>query len=402
MDQPASRRAAHIDVLRSIAVFGMLLVNIWSFTWGFGFFHYGLLPEHASTADRLAVFLVAFVAEHKFYPIFAFLFGAGFALYTRSLRRRLPGWKSVRNRYWRRLTWLLGCGILHGTLLWAGDVLTLYGIAGMLILRLAGARLKTVCNNLWNWCLVWLLLMTLHVTVWLSAHQSDGGRSQVTGLAEAAYKARTIYTQGAAIDIFFQRLGDYANVRSLLLLPYILMLFLLGITAARMGWLTSPWRHVVLWRRVRLIGYGIGIPLNLLWASVALAQASNPLNVPLYQAAIAYVLLPPGGSLLAAAYVASVMLASRDTLHAMAPWLTPVGRTALTNYLAQSLLCVSLLQGIGLGLGATVSPASLLLIAAVIMLAQLAFSRWWLSRHPQGLVESLYHSKKDTATIQSA
>jgi uncharacterized protein len=388
----------HIDVLRGIAVFGMLLVNIWSFAWGFEFLRYGLLPNSASIMDRLAVFVVAFIAEQKFYPIFAFLFGAGFALYTGSLKRWLHSWNSVRTRYRRRLTWLLGCGILHGTLIWAGDILTLYSIAGFLILRLAGARLKTVYSNLWNWCLVWLLLMALHVTVWLSAHQADGGRSQVMSLIETTYEAHAIYTEGAVIDLFFQRLGDYANVRLLLLLPHILVLFLLGIMSVRLGWLTSPWRHTTLWRRVRVIGYGIGVPANLLWASMALAEASTPLSIPLYKMMTAYVLLPIGGSLLAAAYVASVMLASRNAIHAMEPWLAPVGRMALTNYLAQSVLCVSLLQGVGLGLGAAVSPAVLLLIAAIIMLVQMVVSRWWLARHPQGLIESLYHAKKGTGT----
>jgi uncharacterized protein len=287
---------------------------------------------------------------------------------------------------------------LHGTLIWAGDILTLYSIAGFLILRLAGARLKTVYSNLWNWCLVWLLLMALHVTVWLSAHQADGGRSQVMSLIETTYEAHAIYTEGAVFDLFFQRLGDYANVRLLLLLPHILVLFLLGIMSVRLGWLTSPWRHTTLWRRVRVIGYGIGVPANLLWASMALAEASTPLSIPLYKMMTAYVLLPIGGSLLAAAYVASVMLASRNAIHAMEPWLAPMGRMALTNYIAQSVLCVSLLQGVGLGLGAAVSPAVLLLIAAIIMLVQMVVSRWWLARHPQGLIESLYHAKKGTGT----
>lgn len=394
-----SPRTVHIDVLRGIAVFGMLLVNIWSFVWGFGFLRYGLLPDTVAITDRLAVFVVAFIAEQKFYPVFAFLFGAGFALYTRSQKRRLHGWRGVRARYRSRLTWLLGCGILHGTLIWAGDILTLYGIAGFLILGLAGARLRTVCRNLWNWCLVWLLLIALHVTVWLWAPQADGGQSQMTSMITAAYEAHAVYTEGTVISIFFQRLGDYANARSLLLLPHILVLFLLGIMSVRLGWLTSPWRHAALWRRVRAIGYGTGIPLNLLWASIALAQASTPLGIPLYKAASAYALQPISGSLLAAAYVASVMLASRNAIHAMEPWLAPVGRMALTNYLAQSVLCVGLLQGVGLGLGAAVSPAVLLLIAVIIMLVQLVISRWWLARHPRGLIEALYHAQKGPGPV---
>lgn len=387
-----------MDVLRGMAVFGMLLVNIWSFVWGFGFLRYGLLPDSASMADRLAVLAVAFIAEQKFYPIFSFLFGAGFALYTRSLKRRLHDWRSVRECYRRRMTWLLGCGILHATLLWVGDILTYYAIAGFLILRLAGARLKTVCSNLWNWFLVWVLLLALQVAIWLSAEQADGGRSQMMGLIEAAYDAHAIYTEGTVSEIFFKRISDYANVRSLFLLPHVLVLFLLGVVSVRLGWLTSPSRHAALWRRVRFIGYGIGIPVNLVWACIALAKASAPLSMPLYTMALAYAVMPIGGSLLAAAYVATVMLASGNAIHAMGTWLGPVGRMALTNYLAQSVLCVGLLQGVGLGLGAALSPAALLLLAVSIMLVQLTASRWWLARHPRGLIESLYHSEHGAGT----
>src|SRR4051794_34128202 len=89
-DAVSLRRFAHIDVLRGMAVFGILLVNIWSFVWGFGALRYGAIAE-PSWLDRSVVFAVALLAEQKFYPIFAFLFGAGFALQARSLRRRLAG-----------------------------------------------------------------------------------------------------------------------------------------------------------------------------------------------------------------------------------------------------------------------------------------------------------------------
>ena len=73
-------RHAHIDALRGIAVFGILLVNVFSFIWGFNALRYGVLPANASLFDILSVAFVAFFAEQKFYPIFAFLFGASFVL----------------------------------------------------------------------------------------------------------------------------------------------------------------------------------------------------------------------------------------------------------------------------------------------------------------------------------
>ncbi len=385
-------RALHIDAARGIAVFGILLVNIWSFVWGFGYLRYGVMPD-PSWADRAAVFAVAFLAEQKFYPIFAFLFGAGFALQTRALKRRLPDWRAVRLGYRGRLAWLLGCGVAHGTLVWAGDILTVYGLTGFLILGLAGARLARVCGSLRNWSVVWLLLVALNVAGALPASVDDASHEQAIGYIDDTQAAHAVYMAGTWFEVLVQRVGDYLAVStgSLFLVPHLLVLFLLGIVSVRRGWLSAPWRHVTLWRRVRAVGYGIGLPFNLAWASVALAEAINPLDPQPY-GELVFALLPLGGSLLAAAYLASVLLARGGARQVLARWLAPVGRMSLSNYLTQSVLGVMLLQGTGLGLGvvAARSPALLLVCAAGIMLFQVLASRSWLSGHAQGPVEALY------------
>ena len=110
-------RHAHIDALRGIAVFGILLVNVFSFIWGFNALRYGVLPANASLFDILSVAFVAFFAEQKFYPIFAFLFGASFVLITRSATQKLGRWSDAELLYRRRMKWLLACGVVHGTLI---------------------------------------------------------------------------------------------------------------------------------------------------------------------------------------------------------------------------------------------------------------------------------------------
>ena len=386
-------RAVQIDAARGVAVFGILLVNIWSFVWGFGELRYGVMPA-ATWADRAAVFLVAFLAEQKFYPIFAFLFGAGFALQTRALRRRLPDWRSVRLKYRGRLTWLLGWGLLHGMLVWAGDILTVYGLTGFLLLRMAGARLSRIRIALWGWAAVWLLLTAVNLAVaWNMPDDSELLEQHAIASVDDALATHAVYLTGTAGEVMAQRIDDYAAITagSVFLAPHLLVLFLLGILAVRLGWLTRPGRHSRLWRRVRLAGFCIGLPFNLLWAIWALNQAVNPLDAPPY-GEIVFALLPVGGSLLAAAYLASVMLAQGTAQRILSGWLAPVGRMALSNYLSHSLLGVLLLQGAGLGLGAMAvrSPALLMGLALAIMMCQVLLSRWWLSRYPQGPVETLY------------
>ncbi|MDB5841732.1 MAG: hypothetical protein JWQ23_3684, partial [Herminiimonas sp.] len=143
------------------------------------------------------------------------------------------------------------------------------------------------------------------------------------------------------------------------------------------------------WRRVRGAGFALGIPFSLLWAGVALAEAIDPPGAPTYTFFV-FALLPVGGTLLAAAYTASVMLANEAVGRWLARWLAPAGRMALTNYLSQSVLCALLLQGVGLGLGARLSHGGLLAVAAAIMIFQVLVSRWWLRRFRQGPVETIY------------
>lgn len=388
-------RAVQIDAARGVAVFGILLVNVWSFVWGFGVLRYGVMPD-PSWADRAAVFAVAFLAEQKFYPIFAFLFGAGFALQTAALRKRLPDWRSVRIQYRGRLRWLLGWGVLHGVLVWAGDILTVYGLTGFLILGMAGARLSRIRANAWIWATAWLLVIAISVAATLPPLHPEDLQQDAIGYVEDALAAHEVYMHGTSGEVIAQRVGDYAAITagSVLLVPHLMLLFFLGILSVRLGWLTRPGRHLVLWRKVRTVGLCVGVPFNLLWAYAALRQSVNPLDAPPY-VDLVFALLPLGGSLLAAAYVASVMLARGAAAGLLARWIAPVGRMSLTNYLSQSVLCVLLLQGAGFGLGdvAQQRPALLLGIAACIMLFQVLASRWWLSGHRQGPIEGLYRQR---------
>lgn len=391
-DTRAPIRFPQIDALRGVAVFGILAVNIWSFVWGFGTLRYGVLPDAATPADKAAVFLIAFLAEQKFYPIFAFLFGAGFALQTASLRHRLADWSRVRQVYRRRLAALLGLGILHGSLIWGGDILTIYGSVGFLIVGLAGAARERVGGNLWNWAVVWLTLIACNVAMALTAYADSDPYTLGARLIGEARSAHAAYAYGSLPGFMLQRLTDYAAVtlNSLFMVPHVLVLFLLGIFTVRTGWLTEPRRHAKLWRRVCLTGYAVGIPFNLLWASVVLTEAANPFDVNAYGLTV-YSLLPLGGSFLAAAYVATVMLAAGSGAAQLERWLAPVGRMALTSYLMQSVIGVSLLQSPGFGLGRLLAdaPALALPLTGFIMLGQVFFCRWWLLRHAQGPVEWL-------------
>lgn len=373
-------------MLRGIAVFGILLVNIWGFAWGTISLRYGTLPAQAPVPDQLGIFLVAALAQFKFYPIFAYLFGAGFALQTRSLKRQLGSWEQAQTAYRRRLRWLLVFGLLHGFLVWSGDVLTSYAVAGMLILPLAAARLSRVRNRAWLVAGGFLLFMCLLIP----AGRQDGAPDTAQELQNFAARF-AIYTQGNAWAVAKLRANDFlvSLLYATVMLPHIIVLFLLGILSVRFGWLTRPQRHRRLWRWVCGVGLGTGLPFNLLAAWAVTAQVVDPYQ-QVFDAALFEALLFAGGPVLAAGYVAALMLAGPVVLRWLAAWLAPVGRMALSNYLLQSLLGTWLLQGSGLGWGAAIRPAEMLGLAVLVMAGQVLLSRYWLRYFRQGPMEALW------------
>ncbi len=389
--QAGPARLVRLDIARGAAVFGILLVNVWAFAWGLTTLRYGMLAPGASWAERAVVFLVAALAELKCYPVFAFLFGAGFALHTRSLRRALCGWPAALAAYRRRLFLLLGIGVLHGMLIWSGDVLSFYAFGGLLIVPLARARARHVVQIGYVIGVFFLLTMLVMSFSVLSERTPAGIKEAI----EEYQNVRAIYAGGGLAAIGLERMQDfiYSRMSGLVyFLPHTLLLFVLGILAARLGWLSRPERHRRLWRRVALIGFGLGLPLNLLWGWVALRDALDPYQ-PVWNAMLWQQVLYLAGPCLAAGYIASLMLAGPRLVAWLGRWLAPVGRMALSNYLTQSLVGVLVLQGAGLGWGARVGGPGLMGFCCLLMVAQVACSRWWLARFAQGPVEAWWRRR---------
>ena len=265
-------------------------------------------------------------------------------------------------------------------------MLSSYALGGMLILSLASRRLRRIRNLAWLLAGGFLLFMALLYPASPGMTADDTTRQ----LQEFAGRY-AIYTQGGLLAVAALRVRDYGMqmLFVIVMLPHIIVLFSLGILSVRLGWLTEPQRHRHVWRRICMVGLGLGLPFNLLAATALLQQTIDPYQTN-YNSMLFELLLYAGGPLLAAGYVASLMLAGPALMAALARWLAPVGRMALSNYLAQSLLGTFLLQGWGLAWGARLRPIEMLALALAIMAAQIVISRCWLARFRQGPVEALW------------
>ncbi|MFZ1857756.1 MAG: hypothetical protein WAU29_10370, partial [Chitinophagaceae bacterium] len=125
-------RIKSIDTIRGVALLGILMMNIP----GFGInqdFWYPLVngPRHGSDYYTFATVFVLF--EGTMRGLFSMLFGAGMVLFMLN-KKEIPGMPTVAEYYYRRLLWLVLFGLFNCfILLWGGDILFFYGLAGMVL-----------------------------------------------------------------------------------------------------------------------------------------------------------------------------------------------------------------------------------------------------------------------------
>lgn len=156
---PISRRINAIDAVRGFALLGILMVNMQFFSEPFGEYLRQAPPPGSSMADSFAYYAVKAFAEGKFYPLFSVLFGIGLAI---QWRRADETGRKFLGMGMRRLFALGVLGLIHGLLIWYGDILFLYSTAGFVLLLLLVNRLKAKTLAIIGACLMGVaLLLTL-------------------------------------------------------------------------------------------------------------------------------------------------------------------------------------------------------------------------------------------------
>ncbi len=389
-----AERVALLDVLRGLAVFGILVVNLQYFAQPMGVVM-ARTPETMSAADLWVTRLIRWLFEAKFYSIFSLLFGYGIALQVRrALARGMP----YLGRLARRLSLLALLGAMHVLLLWYGDILLTYAFLGFWLLLFLARSQRALL--IWAALLIGLpcLGMAGIGLLTLIAGQNDPIVQQAVQAELRAQQARdaaalTAYREGSLREIFDQRISEYwLSTGSMIafIFPHILGTFLLGLYAGRREILERPQAHLPLLARCARVGLPLGLLLNAIHALCMELGASLDTSAAM-QFGIA--LLLPGATTLAIGYVAFVALLMRS--EAIGRWLAPlasVGRMALSNYLLQSVICTTLCYSYGLAWYGRVEPAMGLLLTVVIFALQIPLSRLWLASFDYGPVEWIWRT----------
>lgn len=382
----SSERVETIDILRGLALFGILAANIRGFAGPAAAY---MMPSAFWPAlhDRLAQTFIDTFIQGKFITIFAFLFGVGFAVqFERASERGAKfGWT-----YSRRLAVLLAFGLIHGLLIWFGDILLMYALDGFLLLFFRKRQNKTLAI----WATLLLLFMPALVTLMYVAALSGAKLPDfpVPTAAALAQLERT-FEDGSWLAIQQQRMRDAVsyNYNYFFFIGWnILGLFLLGVLAWRKRFFHPTPESLPRYRAAMWWGLGIGIGGNV--AASLLKWIYDPPPMPTTVASYAMMMLSLIATLfLSLGYICAViLLCQSDAWRARLRRFGAIGRTALSNYLLQSIIGTLLFYSYGLGLFGDLGPAALLPLTFVIFAIQAVISPWWIERFRFGPVEWLW------------
>lgn len=387
-----------LDVLRGFALFGILLVNMLAFNQVMMAAAVVSLPDE-NRIDRIATWLIRWLAEGKFYSLFSLLFGLGFMI--QMMRAEARGRRFVPV-YLRRSLVLLAIGVLHGVLIWVGDILAIYAVLGVVLLLFRHMRPR----GLLIWAVVLLSLTTLLMagsTLLLDFGRQDPAAAaqidamfaeQRATLLQEIERASTIYATGSYAEITAQRAPEFAKMwlTSIFIFPNVFAMFLIGAYFAKRGILADLEGHRGLLRRLCLWGLGLGLPLNAVYATLFMSQGLSRME-PSWPLVVATGSQAAGAPLLALGYAAGLaLLWMQPVRQPRLRLLAPPGRMALTNYLLQSLIATFIFYGYGLGLFGRLGAAVGVVITLLIYAFNVALSHWWLRRYRFGPVEWLWRT----------
>ncbi|MCM3762177.1 DUF418 domain-containing protein [Alkalihalobacillus oceani] len=372
---PEKNRILSLDMMRGLALLGILLANSMHFQ--FGLF---LIPDLHNyypfgTLDRAAEMFIILFAQASFYTLFSFLFGYGMAMLKERLEQQELRFGVV---YWRRMLILLGVGYVHGVFIWDGDILFVYALTSFVLFFFLKWKEKT----LFIWSIILLLLMASSIatpeddsTLLLNQQLSLYSEEEKEVLSAGSYPEVVSFRLNAdplGMGIVGDILMDLSAMVS------VLGMFLLGSFVARKKWLEDPAPYRPLIKRVWWTTLLVGFPCKL---AFVLHDS--------YQYEMLHTTV--GGPLVAMFYASSIALiaSGEKGRQALMP-LAYVGRLSLTNYLAQSIVFTTLFYGYGAGLFAEIGFFFGMVAAFAFFALQILVSKWWLRRFYIGPFEWLW------------
>jgi len=394
------RRIVTLDIVRGVAVMGILAMNIVAFAMPPQAYMNPIAYGVEGAAD-LAVYVFNFIfIDGKMRGLFSFLFGASMLLVVQLAEAK---GESARSVTLRRQLWLLAFGMIHFYLIWYGDILIGYALIGLAAFAFRSMEPRRLVRLGIALVLVQALIMgAMAGFANYLAVVVAGANPTADQLQTWQEMTREIAVPGPERlrEIMGLHLGPWTGivheqVTKHAAMPFVFTLvfgwetlayMLFGMAGLKSGFLTGDWtsRRYARWAAVAL---AVAVPAYALFAAMLL---SSGFAVPaIFTWAMAATV--PFRPLMVVAYAALIVLATRGGGR-LVERIAASGRAAFTNYLGTSLVMTFVFYGWGLGYFGALSRAELWLVVLAMWAVMLGWSKPWLDRFNYGPFEWLWRS----------
>lgn len=407
-----SERIQSLDVMRGIVLFGILLMNINSF----GLAHSYNDPTVAGGFTGWNLY--TWIATNMFFEgtmrgLFSLLFGVGMFIFLDRLTKRGAGIKAA-DIFFRRLTWLLIFGLIHGyLLLWTGEILYDYALMGFLVYSfrnmapkklILAATVLVLAGSVWNYsdyrksqklaADVGLIdsfkTENKELTKELEESQTSWEKIQEERSPEAIEEFNTSMQKGYFdVVAFLAPINFYYDINMFYRygLWDVLAMMLIGIAMFKWNMLSAE-RSFGFYGGMAAIGYLIGLSVNYYELRTVIDGQFTP--VAITKSNLTYDL---GRISVCMGHIGLIMIFCKSNLLIwLKTSLSAVGKMALTNYIMHSLICMVVFTGVGFGLFGKLQRYELLYVVFSIWIFQLILSPIWLTYFHYGPMEWLWRN----------
>lgn len=391
----AKERIEVLDAIRGFALLGILIVNM---AWYSSPALYAeILGKTIWTGfwDTMTSSFINLFVQGKFYSMFSFLFGLGFAIFFERAKERTAKPKRL---FYRRLFILLLIGLIHAFFIWYGDILVTYAIVGFLLPLFFYRKPKILIK--WAISLFGIFILFLAFVMGLLALGRMFNESAMTDALQPFYtdmesritNSFQAYGQGTFSEIMAQRASDtlFAFNQVFTGIFVIFPLFLFGLYAGKKRIFQNIEANLSLIRKVWIWSLVIGLTM-----SIVKFIFKNLMGADFYSF---YTVIHTCSGFLGDTGLCFFFMTSIILLYQNRKWqlkfkpLTYMGRMALSNYLFQSIICTTIFYSYGLGLYGKVGTALGLALSIVIFIIQTFISKYWLRYYQFGPVEWVWRS----------
>jgi len=357
-----------VDALRGFALLGVLFANI----------PYGGESPITGIFDESLTFLMDLLISKKFITIFSILFGFGF--YIQMSRAEKSG-VNFKSYFLKRMVLLFLIGTIHCFLIWDGDIIMSYAFGGVFLLLIR------------NWTIKKLVILALIFNVLLTGIVFIGNSALEWQVYDYDYALASewlttnSYLEYLKINFITAPWVNFLNDMPITLV-YTFGNMLIGVILGKLDFFRLPVKLKKITNGMILLGFTAGLTSSYFFHLVMSGELE--LDIPMLWVPF---VLAAGMIIQALGYIALfVRLYQNGFFKKMLQWFKYVGKTALSNYIFQSVFylvvffhCTNMFQLFG-----KLSYAETLMIALLFFIFQSVISYLWLKRRDQGPLEYLW------------